>query len=75
MPDSKIEELMVGNGEKILVIDDDEKQREIAASLLLRLGYEPQTGASGEEAVSAIGKQSVDMLLLDMFMSSGMGGR
>lgn len=73
--DSKPEELRVGNGEKILVIDDDEQQREIAASMLTRLGYEPQTVASGEEAVSVIAQQSVDLLLLDMIMPPGMGGR
>lgn len=75
MLDSKPEELMVGNGEKILVIDDDEQQREIAASMLTRLGYEPQTACSGEEAVSIIGKQGFALLLLDMIMPPGMGGR
>lgn len=75
MLDSKPEELLIGNGEKILVIDDDEQQREIAASMLTRLGYEPQTVTSGEEAVSAIGKQSFALLLLDMIMPPGIGGR
>ncbi|MCJ7600925.1 MAG: response regulator [Desulfobulbaceae bacterium] len=60
---------------KILGIDDDEQQGEIAASMLLRLRYEPQTGTSEEEAFSAIVKQSVDLLLLDMIMPPGMGGR
>ncbi|MCD4744343.1 MAG: response regulator [Desulfobacteraceae bacterium] len=64
-----------GNGETILVIDDEQDQREIACSLLSRLGYQPHAVASGEEAVVYLKKHTVDLLLLDMIMDSGINGR
>lgn len=74
-PDFDPEEIKLGNGEKILIIDDDEQQREIAATMLQRLGYNPQSVASGEEAVSRISYQVFDLVLLDMIMPPGIGGR
>ena len=64
----------LGDGEKILVIDDIEEQREIAASLLSKLGYTVQTVANGEQAVEYLRKNSVDLLILDMIMFPGMDG-
>lgn len=64
-----------GNGETILVIDDEPNQRKIACSLLSRLGYQPHAVASGEEAVVYLKKHAVDLLLLDMIMDPGINGR
>ncbi len=63
-----------GSGEKIMVVDDSELQREIAEKILLKLDYEPATAASGEEAVVYIEKNDVDLLILDMIMPNGMDG-
>ncbi len=63
-----------GRGERILVVDDQENQREIARRLLLRLGYEVDTVASGEEAVEFVKKQQVELILLDMVMEPGING-
>ena len=64
----------LGKGEKILVIDDIEQQREIASMLLTKLGYSVVTAPSGEEAIQYVKKNSVDLLLLDMIMVPGIDG-
>lgn len=63
-----------GNGEKVLVVDDQKSQREIASRLLTRLGYQPLTVPSGEEAVEYIKKVPVDLVMLDMLMDPGING-
>ena len=64
-----------GNGETVLVIDDEDYQRDIAYALLKHLGYKPHTVASGEEAIEFLSKSPVDLLLLDMIMNPGISGR
>lgn len=63
-----------GAGEAILVVDDVQEQRELAASILTDLGYDVQTVASGEEAVAFLESHSVQLLVLDMIMEPGMDG-
>jgi signal transduction histidine kinase/ActR/RegA family two-component response regulator len=63
-----------GNGETILIIADVENQRKIATLMLKKLGYNPKSVASGEEAVEYLKNSRVDLLLLDMIMVSGMDG-
>ena len=65
----------LGQGEKILVVDDEERQREIASELLTRLGYSAEAVSSGAEAVEYLKKNSVDLIVLDMIMPKGMDGR
>ncbi|MCX5813843.1 MAG: response regulator [Proteobacteria bacterium] len=65
---------LIGQGEKILVIDDMEDQREIAAKILTSLGYSPATVPSGEEAIEYLKGHSVDLILIDMIMYPGMDG-
>ena len=64
-----------GNGEKILVIDDEELQREIACGLLIKLGYSAKAVSSGEEAIGYLKTHSVNLIVLDMIMFPGMNGR
>ena len=64
----------LGNGEKILVVDDMEDQREIASQILTRLGYCVSSVSSGEEAVDYLNANSVDLLVLDMIMDPGIDG-
>ncbi len=64
----------IGNGEKILVVDDEEDQRDIACRLLARLGYSAEAVSSGEEAVEYLKRHSVDLVVLDMIMFPGMNG-
>ena len=63
-----------GNGESVLVVDDIAEQRDVAASLLKRLGYEVQSVSSGEEAVEYLRENRADILVLDMIMPPGMDG-
>jgi len=63
-----------GNGEKILVVDDQKSQRDIASRLLTRLGYSPLTVPSGEEAVEYLKTTPVDLVILDMMMDPGING-
>ena len=65
----------LGQGEKILVVDDEETQREIASGILLRLGYKVASVASGEAAVQYARQHDVDLMLLDMLMPGGINGR
>ncbi len=59
----------------ILVVDDEEIQRDIASTILTILGYSVETVASGEEAISFLHLKNVDLVVLDMIMTPGMNGR
>lgn len=61
-------------GEFILVVDDVREQRELAVSMLERLGYGTDVAASGEEAVFLMKKKKADLLVLDMIMDPGIDG-
>lgn len=65
---------IAGNGEFILVVDDMAIQREIATSILQRLGYRYRAVASGEEAVEFLRQYTADLVILDMIMAPGMDG-
>lgn len=69
-----IEELR-GSGQEILVVDDDPVQRDMLGVLLDRLGYRVATAASGAEAVALAQERSFDLIILDMILEPGMGGR
>jgi two-component system, cell cycle sensor histidine kinase and response regulator CckA len=64
-----------GNGEKILIVDDVDTQREIFTSMLDYLGYKPVAVSSGEEAISYLTQNSADLIILDMIMEPGMSGK
>ncbi len=63
-----------GRGEDILVVDDEENQREIATLILTKLGYHVIPVASGEEAVRYLESHSVHLVMLDMVMDPGIDG-
>lgn len=65
----------LGNGEKILVVDDVENQRVICCKMLDLLGYQPVAMSSGEAAVDYLKDHCVDLVLLDMIMDPGINGR
>ncbi|BHH84794.1 response regulator [Desulforhopalus sp. 52FAK] len=58
----------LGNGEKILVVDDLEEQRTLTHGILGSLGYQADVAASGIEAIEKSKKQTYDLLILDMIM-------
>jgi CheY-like chemotaxis protein len=54
----------------ILIVDDEEMVRSIAAQILEKLGYRVVTAASGAAAVEAFEQQHerIDLVILDMIM-------
>ncbi|MBU1056366.1 MAG: PAS domain-containing protein [Proteobacteria bacterium] len=64
-----------GNGEIVLVVDDIQSQREISCKMLEKLGYKTKAVPCGEEAVSYLKENKVDLILLDMIMDPGINGR
>ena len=60
---------------RILVVDDEIQQQDIAARILTTLGYTVSTVSSGEAAIEFLQKNTADLLILDMIMSPGMDGR
>jgi DNA-binding NtrC family response regulator len=71
--DFKFEHYM-GNRESILVVDDEENQREIASMILSQLNYAVATVQSGEEAIIFAKNNKSDLLVLDMMMEPGIDG-
>ena len=67
-------ESYMGNGESVLVVDDEVDQREIASGILKKLGYQVSSVPSGEKAVEYMNHHSVDLIVLDMIMESGIDG-
>jgi signal transduction histidine kinase/ActR/RegA family two-component response regulator len=63
-----------GNGEVVLVVDDLESQRDIAAAILSNLGYAASAVSNGSAAVDFVKDRNVDLLVLDMIMEPGMDG-
>lgn len=72
--ESKEEELLKGQGQSILVVDDIEDQRQIATDILLHLGYLAVAVDSGEEALHYLKENQVDLVMLDMVMLTGIDG-
>ena len=69
----RLEELM-GDREKILIIDDEALQQDIADKMLTALGYQVSSVSSGEDGIEYLKKNSVDLLVLDMIMPPGISG-
>ncbi len=65
---------LLGNGEKILIVDDMPEQREIASSLLLALRYSVDAVESGDEALEYLKEEAVDLIVLDMILGTRQDG-
>jgi two-component system NtrC family sensor kinase len=69
------EPLPRGNGERVLVTEDDVDVRAYVAQTLQELGYEVLQAADGEAAIDILTRaQPIDLLLTDVVMP-GMNGR
>lgn len=54
--------------QKILVVDDNSANRELAEALLVSAGYAVVLAESGEEGITALGERAPDLVLLDILM-------
>ena len=75
LQDCQTAESLQGNGETILLIDDQFEQNEIIEKALKKMGYVTYSVTSGEEGIAFIKSKSVDLVLLDMMMGEGLNGR
>lgn len=70
----------LGNGRRILVMDDEAPICEVAAELLVREGFVVETAADGAEAIRKYTAaretgNGFDAVILDLTVRDGMGGR
>ncbi len=63
-----------GNNESILVVEDMPSQQKIAVNMLRRLGYKVEAVFTGEQAISYVRTHKIDLVVLDMYLSSGLNG-
>ncbi len=69
-----ISEVLPEGVETILVVDDDDGQRELIQQVLSTFGYDVTTARNGTEAVKLIESKSFDLVVLDMIMEPGFDG-
>jgi two-component system sensor histidine kinase/response regulator len=55
-------------GLRILVAEDNPFNQKVAVLMLAKYGYSPTIAASGREALAALGRQSFDLVLMDLQM-------
>lgn len=69
-PQTRRPDLPIGNGEWILVVDDEEAIREIAKETLMTFGYQVLTASDGTEAMALFAqhKDEVRCVITDMMM-------
>lgn len=67
-------ENLLGQGETILIVDDEREQRDILGNVLNRLGYNAETVGCGEKAIEFLQENSADLIVLDMVMAPGING-
>ncbi|MCP4725387.1 MAG: response regulator, partial [bacterium] len=63
-----------GNGESVLIIDDEESLRRNGSNILKIFNYNPAACSTGEEAIDYLKNNKADLILLDMLLGEGMDG-
>ncbi len=58
----------MGEGAKVLVVDDEEAVRLVTVEMLQRMGYAATAADSGQNALAQISEQAFDLVLLDLAM-------
>src|SRR5487761_2795601 len=53
---------------RILIVDDDERQRSILTAMLAGCGYETQVAADGQYALDRLATFSADVIVADLVM-------
>lgn len=66
---------MENGRQTILVVDDDEGVRDLAAAVVEELGYLVRTASDGQEALHILREdRSIDLLFTDVVMPGGLSG-
>ena len=65
---------LMGAGQRLLVVDDEPAQRDVAARVLTQLGYEVTALRGGPEAVAHAADHPVDVILMDMALGGDVDG-
>jgi len=60
-------------GLRVLLVEDDDDNRELMAEVLSASGYEVLSAASGQQGLEMLAKNSIDVVVTDVGMP-GMGG-
>ena len=60
-------------GTRVLLVEDDDDNRELMAEVLVAAGFEVVAAASGAEGLKTLSERSIDVLVTDVGMP-GMGG-
>ena len=64
---------MEPSGLRVLLVEDDDDNRELMAEVLVAAGYEVLPAASGADGLKTLSEHSIDVLVTDVGMP-GMGG-
>ena len=67
---NRVKKVISGNGELILIVDDDKNIRDISSEVLNSLGYQTMVAADGLEAVDIFlaNKNSISLVIMDAVM-------
>ncbi len=66
--------IQYGEGEHVLIVEDDEQVRSLVAAQLQSIGYETLECENGAEAMELLKVQNIDVLLSDVILPKGMSG-
>jgi CheY-like chemotaxis protein len=64
----------LGDGELVLVVDDDDEVREVTLRRLESLGYAVIEAANGLKAIESCAREPVALALIDIVMPGGLSG-
>ncbi|HLP16121.1 MAG TPA: ATP-binding protein [Bacteroidota bacterium] len=67
-PSDSAVKISKGNGETVLIVDDEAMICYTLSTMLKDLGYAPHSVQSGKEALELLGERSFDLMILDMTM-------
>ena len=59
---------LTGHAARVLIVDDELRNRQLLEVMLTPEGVTLQTASSGEEALAIVAEQPPDLILLDIMM-------
>lgn len=72
--DEQEPDAILGGAEKLLVVDDNEEQRQLAEEILGGLGYQVTAAVNGRAAIEYLRSNTCDLVILDMIMEPDFDG-